>query len=344
MRVFSMWEFRDIINLEDAVQKVRQAEPIYTPELWDDDPLVAAINEIEEFPLTTPVTIEIDGERVPYIFFEAYSERSKRQDAWYSVNQQLKPRSDRINLFQSRILLFEYNNTVKGIVFTGVNRAKTLINDTMPPEIWGIIEPAELHVTEDLLYWIFKKFIDLRDRPLSSSHDLYVTALKSYAGKTRDNINAMRGNGRRISTILGTLAFLFNNENLKAVRPQLQHNGEVFLIEISLTGTCRIWEEEYQGGWLFEENEKLINNIAIYSYIKLLPMLIDCYRENIVEGLWSPQLKIEFLQRLGNEIKDQVEAELVRLQNEINPPEETEDDGEEVYEMFDVDESEDDID
>lgn len=179
-------------------------------------------------------------------------------------------------------------------------------------------------------------------QPTSHHNDLFVTALKSFTGKTRDNVNAMRGNGNRISTILGTLAFLFNNENLKAVRPQLQFNGEVILLEVSLTGTCRIWEEEYQGRWLLLDSERLINNIVIYIYVVLLPALVDSYRDNVTRGVWSQQDKIEFLQRLGNEIKDQVNAELARLQIEDVPDDEEINDEEDVLDLFDVTEEEDD--
>lgn len=343
MKSFSMWQFEGLENLDHAIRLLRDYQPNFTNETWEDEPLVAQV-EFREFLINNPERVDINGNDVRYITIDCLTERSKNREFWYDTHMQLKPRQERTNLYQSKLVLFEANGNVNGIMFTGRGRARTILKDCLPEVLWGQTVPYELEITEDLLYWLFRKFIDLRDTPLSPNHNMHVTALKSYTGKTRDNVNAMRGNGTRISTILGTLAFLFNNENLKAVRPQLQYNGEVFLVEISLTGTCRIWEEEYQGNWLLiNDNERLINNIAIYTYLVLLPTLIDCYRENVIRGQWSPQQKIEFLQRLGNEIKDQVEAELERLQREVDVEDDIDiqDDGIDPENLFDIGEDED---
>lgn len=336
-----MWQFEGLENLDQAIQYLQEVQPIHTEVEWNDAPLSAQVRFLPNFPFNNPEEIDIDGTNIRYIAVECSTERSRSQEFWYNNQGDFKDRNDRINLYQSKLILFESNNNVHGIVFTGLTRARTILRDCLPENPWGTINPYEFEVTEDLLYWLFRKFIDLRDTPLSANHNMFVTALKSYTGKTRDNVNAMRGNGRRISTILGTLAFLFNNENLKAVRPQIQYNGEVFLIEISLSRTCRIWEEEYQGNWLLVDDERKVNNIAIYTYLILLPRLIECYRDNIVRGQWSPQQKVEFLQRLGNEIKDQVEAELQRLQVEMEAAADIQDDGIEPNDLFDIDETED---
>ena len=337
-----MWEFTGLENLNEAINLIRDSQPIISDVDWEDEPLIALIRQINGFDVNKPENVEVDGNQINYVIMDCITERPRNPQFWFSPQGQLISREKRINVYQTKVLLFEYNNLVRGIVFTGKGRAGTIIRDCLPEEYWGNVAAVESAITEDLLYWIFRKFIDLRESPLSPAHNLYVTALKSYTGKTRDNINAMRGNGRRISTILGTLAFLFNNENLKAVRPQLQYNGEVFLLEISLAGTCRIWEEDYQGIWLNLDEERLQNNIAIYTYIKLLPTLIECYQDNIRRGSWSPLLKVEFLQRLGNEIKDQVEAELARLQEEAHLDEQLDDDDVDALDLFDIPEEDDD--
>ncbi len=334
-----MWEFRDLHNLDTTQALLNNNRFIENIVDWNDNPLSSSIQEIDGFNLLNPETIEFNGREIRYIYFNCITERARKEEYWYDLDGHLKPRDERVKPYSASVILLEYNNSVKGIVFKGVGLARTILNDCLPANIYGDRSITNLPITEDLLYWIFKRYIDLRQTPLSNRHNMYVTALKSFAGKTRDNVNAMRGMGNRISTILGTLAFLFNNENLKAVRPQLQYNGELLLIEITLTGTCRIWEEEYQGRWLFEDRN-LVNILSMYTYLVLIPTLISCYQENLNRGLWSPQLKLEFLQSLGNEIKDQVDEELGRLQIEI--VEENDDIQEEEYlDMFDVEEDED---
>ncbi|MEK4739911.1 MULTISPECIES: hypothetical protein [Bacillus] len=340
MKTFSMFEFPGVQNIEAAQGLIGNNRYMENNINWNDRPLSSSITEIPNFNLANPEVIEFSGREVKYLFFNCSTERARKEEYWYGFEGLLKPREERVNQYQAEVLLFEYNNEVKCIVFKGVTLAKTILTDCLPIDRWGERDVAQLPVTEDLLYWIFKRYIDLRQSPLSPQHNMYVTALKSYAGKTRDNVNAMRGMGNRISTILGTLAFLFNNENLKAVRPQLQYEGEVMLIEVSLTGTCRIWEEEYQGRWLMHGGNRLTNILAMYCFVVIIPNLIDSYRENIARGVWSPQLKVEFLQSLGNEIKDQVDAELNRLQIEII--EDNDELQEEEYlDIFDVSEEDD---
>ncbi|HDR4582818.1 hypothetical protein [Bacillus paranthracis] len=337
MKTFSMWEFHEVQNMQAVQGFIREHNHLETAVNWQDTPLTSTVQPIHGFDWENPEVIEFGGREIRYIFFNCTTERARKEEYWYGLEDNFLPRAQRITPYQSEVLLFEYENSVKCIVFKGFNQARTILNDCLPTGVWGERSKANLPITEDLLYWIFRRYIDVRQNPLSNQHDMYVTALRSYAGKTKDNVNAMRGMGNRIPTILGTLAFLFNNENLKLVRPQLQYEGEVLLIELSLTGTFRIWEEEYEGRWLLQENRRVVNAISIYCFLVIIPTLVACYQENINRGLWSPELKLEFLQRLGNEIKDQVDAELERLQMEM-----VEDDGdlpeEEILEIFDLDE------
>ncbi|WP_394532813.1 hypothetical protein [Priestia aryabhattai] len=134
-------------------------------------------------------------------------------------------------------------------------------------------------------------------------------------GKTRDNVNALRGAGSRISTILGTLAFLFSNEELKALRPSIQFESEKVLVEFGLTGTFKVWPQEYRGNHFKQlTGEYKENAIVIYIFQWVIPILIQCYRENCENNKWSPQLKIDFLKGLGAMIRDEVDKMLVKIE------------------------------
>lgn len=101
-------------------------------------------------------------------------------------------------------------------------------------------------------------------------------------GKTKDNLNAVRGEGNRISTILGTLAFLFNSEQLKALRPQIQYENESMLLEVTLTGTFKLWNNFYRGRVFRTLNGKEKENaLIIYAFLIILPLIVESYNESI---------------------------------------------------------------
>jgi hypothetical protein len=318
---FSIFEFHNYTSLEEFRETLRSNSRIpRTVREWQNDTLLSEVRAAAGFDLYEHETLQIEGQTIQYLFFDVYTERKKNQDQWYeSDGVTLKEREERINPYHSNMLTFQLEDKVYAIVFSGINRAKSFLRDIFIGEVWGNVDPVPFSISEDLLYWIFKRYIDTPRESLSQNNQVFVTALESYMGKTRDNVNAMRGEGSRISTILGTLAFLFNNENenLKAIRPAIQYGNEKVLVELGLTGTFKTWSKSYRGQLFRTLNgQKKENAIAIFIFAKIIPLLIECYEENIRHNRWSPQLKIDFIKRLGTMIREEVDSVLVRLEQE----------------------------
>ncbi|MFJ5622932.1 hypothetical protein ACIQD3_09375 [Peribacillus loiseleuriae] len=316
MKSFSIFNFHNFDNLAIFIETLPASIAISRDLVGlENESLQSGIRNIDGFNYNEHENIQVENEHIQYIFFEGFTERARKPEYWYIENDRLKDREERINPIQTNFVVFSHDNNIFAIVFAGINRGKALIKDIFPAETWGNVEPVIPHLNEDLLYWIFKRHIDLPDESLSREHQVFVTALESYMGKTRDNVNALRGEGSRISTILGTLAFLFNNENLKAVRPQIQYGNESVLIELSLTGTFKFWVNAYRGIWTRNlTGDRKQNAVAIYIFVKIIPLLIECYNENLRNNEWSPQLKVDFLRRLGTMIRDRVNTELARIE------------------------------
>ncbi|AJK64966.1 hypothetical protein KHU1_0999 [Bacillus amyloliquefaciens KHG19] len=317
MLSFSIFEFHSFQNIEEFGQRIqRGAEVRRSVRGWTED-LISEVRVVNGFSLEEFERVQIENQTLQYLFFQGYTERKKNEAEWYNADGTLKSKDLRINSTIIDILVVEMNNCLYGIVFAGINRAKAIVKDIFTVECWGHVTPLEFNISEDLLYWIFKRFIDTPREPLSEGQQVYITALESYMGKTRDRVNAMRGEGSRISTILGTLTFLFNNEELKAIRPAIQYGFERVLLEIGLTGTFKTWPQEYRGHAFMQLTGTRKNNaIAIYIFNTIIPLLISCYEENCERDHWSPQLKIDFVQRLGNIIRTKVEEVLRRIEQE----------------------------
>lgn len=315
---FSIFEFHSYSNLEEIQATLREHQRVErTVREWGNDFLISEIRAIQGFNIENQEILQMEDQPIPYIFFEGYTERPRRPEYWNHPDGSIKDKVDRINPIQVNILIFQLVDRVYSVVFSGINRAKAIVKDIFTLETWGNVEAVQFDISEDLLYWIFKRFIDTPRESLSIENQVYITSLESYMGKTRDNINAMRGEGSRISTILGTLAFLFNNEELKAIRPAIQYGNEKVLLEIGLTGTYKTWPKAYRGHFFRGlTGQRKENAIAIYIFKQIIPLLIECYEENCENILWSPQLKVDFLMRLGTMIRDEVDAVLLKIEQE----------------------------
>ncbi|MEK5036911.1 hypothetical protein [Sporosarcina sp. FSL K6-3457] len=340
---FSIFEFYQYSTLQNIQVDLIAAQDIEREVKGYSESLISGIREKEGFNIQNPETLQIENNNISYLFFEGYTERVKDLKNWQIENGVLRDREDRINPYQSNILVFEANSKVYGIVFSGINRAKAITKDCFPAETWGHVLPVENKITEDLLYWIFKRFIDTPRESLATEYQLHVTALESYMGKTRDNVNAMRGEGSRISTILGTLAFLFNNEELRAIRPAIQHGNEKVLLEIGLTGTFKTWSNAYRGQHFRTiTGQRKENAIAIFIFLKILPSLAECYKYHKDKDQWSPQLKVDFLKRLGTMIRDEVDSVLIKIEQENLDIDENEGILDSDYEEFELEIEDDD--
>ncbi|WP_144561370.1 hypothetical protein [Bacillus mycoides] len=317
MNKFCILRLHQFDRLEEFQQLLQGNRDIQYPQRdCEEDELHCRIEDVPGFPLTDLKTLEFDDEVVNYLYFIGHIETQKRV-APYDGNGRLKPRDERVDHFAPGVLVFENRNRVFAIVFCGATNGKRVMKKLFPSEVFGLIEPCEDGLTEDLLYWLFKHYIDVPDDPLSEGHEIFVIALESYRGTTRDNANAVTGEGSRISTILGTLAFLFNNEKLKSLRPQIQYMDEAVSVELRLTGTFALWPNTYNGEYFrgLTGIEKQ-NALAIYVFLQMLPSIVECYNTSTENQEWSPQLKIDFVRRLGSMIRQRVDAELVRIEEE----------------------------
>lgn len=317
---FSVWKFSGINDIEDAQAKIQSKIIKEEPVGWDDEPLKILFKESSNGESFNNIkSVFIESKHIKYIFFGSVVEKlkyAKEPNRWFLTdNSTLKVREERVRVLNSDVLLFEKDNEIYGILFSGVSVAKQIIVKAFPTDIWGKANIMNLDINEDILFWMFKTFIDFEAKELSNKNPIKITAIRSYLAKTRDEINTLRGKGEKISAILGTLAFLFKNDKLKSIMPELQYKGEVFVVEISLNGTFRTDEVEYDG--VFLELDKISKKISIVIYLSmiLLPKLVEAYKENIQSNKWSKDLKIDFIERLGVMIKESVDTELEKMKN-----------------------------
>ena len=188
-------------------------------------------------------------------------------------------------------------------------------------EIWGTRSRNHISITDDMFYWLFKRFKSYNEEELSPSSDLFITGLEGYMAKTREDRNVFRGVGHRVGAMLGTLAYLLSYHELRSLKPELQHDSQIFKLEISSQNSFTILDGGYDGrlNYTFSGRDfEKMNNIIIYIDLYIIPKLISAYKENIEQNLWSRQFKLDFLKDIGEEISERVNAEVEKIQREID--------------------------
>ncbi|MBY6931270.1 hypothetical protein [Clostridium botulinum] len=346
MTTFSFWTFEKFKTLDEIIETLKENNNkriIVNDLLWNYDNPIVQFRENDNYGIDVVKTVDVNGKKINFIYFEGYTERIANKSSWLTEAGTIRERNELVNEYKCNIMFFEYNNTVQGVFFRAKSTAQRIISYLFgKEEIWGTINEMKFGITEDLFYWVFHRVKDYSDEPLYENIDMNITGFESYRGTTKDNVNAIKGQGSRIAAMLGTIAFLFNNENLKAITPEIQYKNNKVLIDMSISGTYKIWDNKYIIGDLVDADELLQKiKLVIYASLELIPKFIECYKMNCAKKQWSPQMKLNFLKTLGNEITDKVNVELERIKEQIS--EEFANENEE-YEIDEVeDEDEDDI-
>lgn len=237
----------------------------------------------------------------------------------------------RIRRNDSEIIVFENKSDLlivplRGRNYTTGSLIRTALNITEDKRLLN----DDLKLSEDFFYWMFNHYLNNSGQITNlndEDKELKIISLTSFSGETRDKVNKISSDGNRISKILWTLAFLFTNEKLMSITPELKHvmsnkEGsfeEIIKLDLTLTGTYKIGINDHIGSRLMQKGTKSsIAYLILYTYEILLPKLKECYYNDIQTGSWSPHVKKQFIASIGSEISDQVNVTLKLIENTLN--------------------------
>lgn len=343
MERFSCWKLSEEKNLNSYIESLRGLVDTTVEIKWEDDPLRNILYKLydNEEDIFVKKKFEYNGD-IEYICFGVKLERATRESNWYQSKDILKPRSERTKIIDSKILIYGQDTDINIIIFSTDKSASVIINTIFSNRtIWGKRERKHTSINDDMFYWMFKRFKSYPEEPLSANSDLCITGLEGYLAKTREDRNVFRGVGNRIGAMIGTLAFLLSDSELRSLKPELQHNDSTFKIEMTSNNSYTILDGGYDGELNYKykglEIEK-INNIIIYIDLYIIPKIIEAYNINVNMDLWSKQFKLDFLKDIGVEIAERVAKEVAKLKKEIEELDDCEEiqDGKAMdYEMSD---------
>lgn len=342
MEKFSSWKPSIKKTLDEYIEWLEGNKEIIADIDWEDEPLISRIISLYGENPFTKYVFNTDND-IEYICFGVELERVKNRKSWNYANGELKPREDRINKTESRILIYGKDTDINIVVFSPEKTASMIMNVFFYEKtVWGIRTRRHINISDDMFYWLFKRFRSYNEEKLSPNSDLYITGLEGYMAKTREDRNVFRGVGHRVGAMLGTLAYLLSNNELRSLKPELQHDNQVFKLEISSRNLYTILDGGYEGNlnYIFKGKDfEKMYNIIIYIDLYIIPKLIAAYKENVENNLWSKQFKLDFLKDIGGEIAERVNAEVENIQMEIDELDscEEEDDTDLDFDMDDED-------
>lgn len=307
-------ELETIVNSLDEWAK-KEVDPITEKQLQFEYQLIEKIN------------VTVDGKNVEALYLEF-------RNAKLSEKHRNNPNDGkRIRKNDSDIVVFEEDNDVIIIPLRGKNTTTgSLIRTAFNINEDNRLVSEDFPFSEDFFYWLFNHYLNNSGKIVNSeerNRKLKIISLTGFSGETRDKVNKITSDGNRISKILWTLAFLFTNEKLMSITPELEHSvvrqdgpfSEIIKLDLTLTGTYKIGVTDHIGSRFLERktNRSLVY-LILYTYMILIPELLAAYRNDRDCKSWSPHIKKQFIMSIGSEIEaqvtqilDEIESELVRF-------------------------------
>ncbi|MEW9079904.1 hypothetical protein [Terrisporobacter glycolicus] len=301
---FSKWSFSNAYTLENIIDKICDE-----PEVSISDKLKITssfINSNAGTQYSNIKNLNIVDKDIRYIYIKLTPE---------GLDSNSIPDMD--------ILIYELDNDLKIIAFRGFTTANKILKYFFKNISWGSILSQKPDINEDLLYWMFKLIIEKSTKDsLDENNILYIHSLKRYRGSSKDQGNTLTGEGDRISDILGTWAFLLDND-VKLLKTRIIYKSCIvphsLIMQIQLTGTLKFDINSYSGEFvnLYDDETKLIIASSILITEFIMPLLINSYQNALNDSSWCPPVKLDFIDRISRKIIDRVSDEVIHLKQAI---------------------------
>lgn len=181
------------------------------------------------------------------------------------------------------------------------------------------IEEKPIKVSEDFFVWIISKVLEGVNDTDSFTEDseIVVDRIVGFKGSTEDKLAEVRGWGNRIMNVLSTLAFLFEIEKVTHINPRIQYKTEdkSHTIEagLQLKGNVKVNFEKYVGDYMQLIDIEKESKVILLLYLEVLPKLLTSYENDIENGYWSKDKKIDFFNEIGNDIQKKIKEKINRI-------------------------------
>lgn len=243
----------------------------------------------------------LDGSQVPFFYACAHSEKEIRKAFWYEEDQ-LRPREERISTVKSDAVFFQYRDEVFVVFLTHTEKTMSrLKQELLIEQYWGEIESAvDFTVNDDFLYWLLYRRMEHQG---VICQNLEVTRISAYIGLATEETQKVSGEGDKIYELLGTMAFLFDNEPLDSLLVDIRYGTENCSFKIHRSGQVKIIDLAYFGNYCGNHTGRARNaRLCILIYTVIIPALLNEYELHKQNTQWSTNQRLKFVNNTGMEI------------------------------------------
>nr|WGD78956.1 hypothetical protein P5643_01680 [Bacillus subtilis] len=144
-------------------------------------------------------------------------------------------RSVRINSVSGYVIIYTDGSTTQYIINRSINGfSKTVLRRLNNYTKNRIITDSPILINQDFIIWLIYKVSTGLERSMLDECHLLVKMITGWKGSTQDKLAHVSGKGDRILNNLGTLAFLFENENVSNIQTQIEYINETLDVSLNL--------------------------------------------------------------------------------------------------------------
>ncbi|MBT2606406.1 hypothetical protein J7E55_25925 [Bacillus sp. ISL-53] len=244
---------------------------------------------------------------------------------WYDFDGQLLPLDKRTNSFQTEAIFFNKDDITYVAILGSpksnkVSRTKKdllepcgLITHTPGIRLDELGLPAEFNLQSDFFYWLYYLYKEGQGIIPCKPVPIFIIELSGFHGTALEETQRTKSLGDRISELLTTNAFIFADDDIKALRLCLQYGQEIVELELHHDGSLDLLSYDGTLGDVIPHFKN--QNVIVYIYNVLLPLLISAYESSVsVEsGAWNRSMRDQFLNKIGVEMIAHITEELKKL-------------------------------
>lgn len=249
---------------------------------------------------------ELKGSEVTYNYFTYRYEYLKKRGM-------TSPDKDkRVGLYTTNIILFNYQQKNYYIVDKGYNNT-TLGNLRTLCGYESKLEISEKRISgikTDLFIWMIHHLLDNPGSYLNDDNSTMIESVIGFKGSTSDKLAEISGSGEKIMKMLTTLLFLFENQEISKVEATIIRNGETFKLTLGEKSLVEIDFNSFEGDDFFEIKEAIKSQVAIKTFMDVIPNIISIYSNELDTKKWSSRKETKFFKDIGRDLSKKINEKL----------------------------------
>lgn len=184
------------------------------------------------------------------------------------------------------------------------------------------ISPNSFGIDSGLFIWLINKVYSGENTIEPDSevlHNITIDAIKGFKGDTEDLLTKVSADGESVMNIISTLSFLLESKNLNQIKIDIQYEKHQSIeLVLSNKQTISSAVENYIGALDALENKEIIlTKLLLIIYIEILPIIVQAYRIDFVNELWSDEKNIDFLTRVADDLSEKVRVKVEALRKTV---------------------------